>query len=607
MNKDKKKICACPSCHSRYRVHEALKGKIVSCKKCGTKFKLSFKAAIGQKESPQKTAIPEKQTTEEDEKTEVATEAEKDKAHDTWFDLSLSEDKTEAYISPRGDVPDEISLDDIKELLARKGIKYGILDDALITEYLKNRPIQKEPWKIAEGQTPEPAKDSKIKYFFDTDTLKIGMLKEGGSIDFKDSGEISQVKKGDLIAEKIPCIDGTPGIDVFGEYIPSPRLKDMKLRCGKGAERAAKDELKVFANLDGRPQISAYGRLFVLPELKISEDVGPKTGHIDFDGNIEVHGSVRDGFRVRGLRLTVNEILKAEIDIDGDITVLGGIIGARIKTSGNIRAIYVRGSEIEALGDVVVENELFDSKIESSGACLIKGGKIRSSWISAKKGIEANEIGSARSSPCTLVVGFDERVKNEVNKIKEQITLKREEQENYKKLINKLREEPKEIEEKIGELAQVQDRATMEQRALKEKIEGLKKANNSDQLAESEILIKDLDSKISQAEKALEQLFNKQDQATKRVTAFQNKIKDFEEEIKELRDTIEALSEWSRWEKGLPVVKVHDTIFLKTTIRGPYSSIILRRNMQQVSISEAEIPGPQTKWKMNVSRLTKKI
>ena len=543
-------------------------------------------------------------THERDGRQEAPKGIEEQKVPDRAFNLTVSEDKVEAHICPGGQVPVEISLGDIKELLAVKGIKYGIVDDTVITEYLKNRPIQKKPWKIAEGKAPEPARDAQVKYYFDTDPSKIGTVKKGGIIDFKERGEVPQVRKGDLIAEKIPGMDETPGTDVFGNPIPAPKPKDIKLRCGKGAE-TSEDGLKVLAKLDGQPEISAYGKLSVWSELKISGDVGLDTGHIDFAGNIDVSGSVHDGFRVKGGKLSAKEIGKAEIDIAGDIVVLGGIIGARIKTGGNIRAIHVRTSEIEALGDVVVDNELLSSRIESSGACLVKSGKIISSSISAKRGVQANEIGSDASRPCNLVVGLDERARNEVHKIKEQITLKEEEREKHKTRVDELQEESKRLDKEIGELAQVQDRAMVEQRTLKEEMEELKKANNSEKLAQAEMVNKDLDSKISQTEKNLEQLLSKQDQITEKISGFQDETKNSEQEIKGLQDEIEALSEWSRKEKGLPSVEVYGTIFSHTSIRGVHSSGVLKKNMHRVNIRESEISDPDSgvKWRMKISPL----
>jgi len=184
-------------------------------------------------------------------------------------------------------------------------------------------------------------------------------------------------------------------------------------------------------------------------------------------------------------------------------------------------------------------------------------------------------------------------------------SLKQEEQEKHETRVNELQEESNRLDKEIGELAQVQDRAMVEQRTFKEEMGEPEKGNNTEQLAQSQMAIKDLDSKMSQTEKNLEELFNKQDQITEKITGFQNEIKNSEQEIKELQDEIEALSEWSRQEKGRPSVKVYRTIFSHTTIRGLHSSGTLKKNMSYVSIRETEVSDPDSgvKWKMNVSRL----
>ena len=598
---------SCPSCHYGYQAPEALEGKIVSCKKCGIKFRLAREAAGDEEKSLQKSAVMQEAVQEppyeRDGRQEAGKGIEEQEVYDKVFSLTVSQHKLEAHICPRGQVPVEISLGDIKELLAKRGIKYGIVDDTVITEYL-NRPIQKNPWKIAEGKTPEPAQDAEVKYYFDTDPSKIGTLKKGGIIDFKDRGETPQVKKGDLVAEKIPGIDGAPGIDVFDHPIPGPKPKDVKLRCGKGAEKS-EDGLKVLAKLDGRPEISVVGKLSVWSELKISGDVGLETGNIDFAGSIDVSGSVQDGFRVRGRRLSAKEILRAEIDIAGDIVVVGGIIGAHIKTSGNVRAKHVNASHIDAKGDVVVENEVLNSRIESSGACLIKRCKILSSSISAKKGIEVYEIGSDTSNPCTLVVGLDERTSNEIDSIKEQITLKREEQEKHQTRIDKLRNESDSLDKGMGELVQGRDRTVLAERTLKEKMEELEKINNTEQLAQAQTLLEGFEATTRQTEKNLELLLNKQDQIQNEITGLQDEFKNSEKEIKEFLNEIKSLSEWSRQEKGVPVVKVYGTVFSQTTIGGPHSSHTLTENTRLVSIREIKATDPDSgvEWEMKIFRL----
>ncbi len=523
---------------------------------------------------------------------------------DSGFDLTVSEDKVEAYICLKGDFPSKVTLDDIKELLEKEGIKYGVVDDILITEYLAAEPIEKKPWKVAEGKAPEAGQDPEIKCHFDTDPLKIGILKESGRIDYKDRGIIPQVKKGDLIAEKIPGTDGTTGIDIYGQTIPFPKPRDIKLLCGKGAEKSD-DGLKISAKIDGRPELLDDGKLSVFPDLQISGDVGLETGHVDFDGNIEVRGSVQDGFRVRGESLWAEEILKAEVDIAGDIVVSGGIIGARIKAGGKLSAKHIHTSSVEAVGSIEVEKGVYDSKIEANGTCNVEYGKIISSSISAMKGVIAKEIGSAASSPCTLTVGVDNMVKDQVKNINDQIAKKKEAQISLKSLVDELRQEFDRLDKEIEDIPQEEDLARLQQLTLKKKMEELHKVNETSEIAKIKGAIEYLDSKINQIQETMEKFLDEQNQIMEKITNHQNEIKDSEKEVEKLRDEINDLTGLSQSEKGIPVVKVSGMVFAPTHIIGPHSSLTSEEDYQHVIIREAKITEPDSPidWEMNVSGL----
>ena len=111
------------------------------------------------------------------------------------FDLTVSEEKIKAYICPKTAGSFKVTIDELKRLLEDEGIKYGIVDDDKIKEYLTTEPIPTMPWMIAEGQKPVAGKHPQIRYYFDTGPLKIGTLMESGKMDYKDRGEIPQVKK----------------------------------------------------------------------------------------------------------------------------------------------------------------------------------------------------------------------------------------------------------------------------------------------------------------------------------------------------------------------------------------------------------------------------
>jgi len=528
--------------------------------------------------------------------------------NDTHFELTVSKDKQNALFSINKESTVSFTPKDIKDYLEEKGIKYGIVDDERISEYLDNKESWDTPLKIAEGRPPETGKDASVKYLFDTDPLKIGTVKDGGSIDFKDRGELPQVKKGDLLAEKIPAVEGAAGHDVYGRYLTDSKPKDTSLRKGKGTS-ISEDKLKIYAEIDGIPEISAVGKVYVSPRLEVSGGVGLKTGHVEFDGKIDVIGTVQSGYRVRGNSLKANEILKAEIEMDGDISVHGGIIGAKIKGGGNISAMYVHESEIEVLGDVLVEKEIIDSRINTSGACIARNGPILSSRVSAKKGIQAIQIGSEISKPCKLSVGYDEKVEEDIEAIKEIIPVKKQEQTEYHRRLKEIEKEPDIIQKVIADMAQVQDRAVVKQRNLSEEIGKIKETEDSAQLEGAEVKLSELNLEIENREKKLESLFNKQDQITNEINDLKQKIEDSKAEILDLREKISEIVEWSTSEAGISEIKVSDVIFADTTITGIYSSLKLNRNEKNVLIKE-DIPrdaGDSSDWDLDRDKYGSKI
>jgi uncharacterized protein (DUF342 family) len=118
--------------------------------------------------------------------------------------------------------------------------------------------------------------------------------------------------------------------------------------------------------------------------LTIDGDIGLETGHIDFDGHIEVSGSIHQGYRVKCSSLRVGDVQEAEVTVYGDMVVLGGIYDSEVKCNGSLQASHIHKSDIQAGGELLVEKEIIGSKIESGGKCLIPDGTIASSEIVTK-------------------------------------------------------------------------------------------------------------------------------------------------------------------------------------------------------------------------------
>ncbi|MFH1075397.1 MAG: FapA family protein [Pseudomonadota bacterium] len=654
MSDNGQKICICPSCKSRYQVNAGIEGKSVSCRKCGVCFvvqsivkaawseelkfgeiaireglvryediKLALKkqkerfaetnsvVPIGEilvemgilKKADQELILARQRELKEqrDKKDSNLKEREAvsgDTIHGEDFDVVITEDRLNVYLLPREESLSHLSSDVIKAFLIDHGVKYGIIDDANISGYLKSETTGGMALRVARGKTPVDGKNGRIKYHFEAGHRKTGKLMESGGMDFRDRGGIAYMHKGDLIAEGIQGEYGAPGLDVFGLSV-SPASPELPvIRCGSGAE-PSKDGMLAFATIDGRPEISVDGKLYVFPELKIDGDVGIETGHIDFDGSIEVNGAIQDGFHVKGGRLSAHEVLRGEIDVASDVVIQGGIIGAKIKANGMVKALYVRESQIEAIGDVLVEREIVDSRIITSGSCIAKQGKIISSIISAKKGIEALEIGSETSKGCALVVGIDERIRDEVDSLKLKVeTNKKKLERCYNIPVEKIRLRHNKTQNKIGELVSLQDRTTQKKQKLIKGIVELVKSGAREHLAQAKSIMDKLDKSIRGISPVIEKLFEQEAKLVNKIKELEDKAEAYKKEVEQLYADIEALCAWSVQEASIPVVKVYGTIFAETSIKSIHSSLTLVDNDQHVNLTEVRkaLEGGKTEW-----------
>lgn len=520
-----------------------------------------------------------------------------DTKNDGPFVLTVSDDRMEAYIQFAGPAPAPVSIETLKDFLKANDITYGIASDSAIKQFLEHGGVQEEKFKIAEGTPPKPGKGASIHYHFDTEYLRVGAIGSGGHIDFKERGEVPQVKKGDLLAEKIPAEKGEPGIDVYGNSVPAAGANDIELRCGMGAQ-LSEDFLKIFAQGDGQPKISFEGKISVLPELKIAGDIGLETGHVVFDGNIAVSGIIQSGFRVEGNDVSAMEILGAEIKAAGDVHVAGGIIGAKLDTRGSVTAKFIKGAKVSGYGNIIVEKEIIDSDILISGACRVPEGKIISSVIAARRGIEAADVGTSVSDPCKLKVGVEDHIRRELKGIKNAIGRRKEGLEELNARSRLLEREDQELHKKITVLAQVQDRAIIKQRTLRKEMIDFEKKGENDRFAETRHECEKLDHAAKKAGAEISELFEKQDQQSTHMDDVQKNIKSVEKEIGALEDEKMAILEWSHREKRFPVLRTSGSIYGGTRISGIHSSITLKETISKSILREVKTNNHE--WEMRV-------
>ncbi len=522
----------------------------------------------------------------------------------TGLKLIISDDKLSAYLCPSDVQPGGLSLQAVKDFIADKAVDYGLVDDQVLLDYISQTPLPGEPFKIASGSAPKEGRAPEVIYHFDTDPLRIGTLKSDGTMDWKNRGEIPQVNEGDLLVEKTPGQPGEPGTSVFGQVLPPPRIRDPRLKCGKGAQKS-EDGMQILAKSDGTPKLSSDGKVYVFGMINIEGDIGVETGNIEFEGYVEAQGPVTAGYTVKAKGLYTTGIQDAVIEVAEDLICDGGIYGSTLKVGGNMKASHIHNCTIEILGDLVVKKEIFDSTIQSNGRCLIGEGKIITSNIDAKKGIEALEIGSLASNPCRLSVGFDRRYERDLANCQTELEELKGQKVHVEASLPGHQSQLAAIETNIVAITKEQESYLAQKRQFEEQLrgEGPNPVEDDEEKFMLEEMIAELVEQIGEVDTRKTSMQTEADKARIKIIGVEKSLATLDGLIEENREKLELLEESVKVDPGLPVVKVSGTIYNKTQIIGPHKEMNIQEDMHKVRIAESKEDPNSNKFQIKISSL----
>ncbi len=520
-------------------------------------------------------------------KTVVKKDRQKDEkkvTHKEMF-INISDNKMLAVLD-LSNTYEEICVDDVCQLLNLYDIKFGVIEDKEINEFLTYKDIGVKTFIVAKGKKEIDAEPSETTYHFQTRDLTAGELQDDGKMDFKKRGGIPHVEEGHLLAERTEARIGKPGVDIFGENIEIGTVEENFFQCGTGTFMDEKN-LKIFAQLSGEPRLSFNGTVSVYKEYLVDNDVGYETGHIDFDGNVVVAGKVNTDFEVKGINISAQEVLGAKIEAEGDVHVEGGIIGGDIKAQGKVTAKYVKDSRILSIGDIIIEKEIIDSNIETSGVCITQNGNILFSEIVASKGVSAINIGSATSKPSRIEVGTKKNSENLISEINGR-------EKKHHDLIKKLHLEQENMVDMqrimlnvVQEIEEDRNKNITEKGSVETMMVRMKKKSKRE-LPRGGELMKYFDSKIVAAEETISTLLNDGEMHNEKIEGIGKNIKDEWNEVAKLEREIEEIRNWIEENNPVPVVRVFGTIFDKTSIFGPNAKTILNNDFKNVRVKEVK-------------------
>lgn len=225
----------------------------------------------------------------------------------------------------------KIGLLELKSFLQEQDVVFGINEKGLLDAI--NSPGFEQ--LVAQGTPVKEGKDASVKVmFFEEEIHPIEGDDELKVMERVARHAVISVEPGQLLAEVVPSIKGTPGRDIYGHVIEPKPVKELTLSAGKGAE-IDQEGKRAYAAISGRPEV-VKTRVSVHASYTISGDVNAKVGKIIFKGDVQVLGNVLDEMSIEATgKIVINGYTaNATIIAGSDVVIRKNVIGGVIRAGG---------------------------------------------------------------------------------------------------------------------------------------------------------------------------------------------------------------------------------------------------------------------------------
>ncbi|MEH0021562.1 MAG: FapA family protein [Desulfobacter sp.] len=491
--------------------------------------------------------------------------------------IHVPEDGLTAMVTKTERFNPNLSLTNLKEMIERNGIIYGMVDDNTLKTFLQSDASADNRFEVARGLAPVAGTDARIFYLFDRDYLSAGAVAEDGSIDYKNRGEIPFVSTDTVLAEKVPAKPGRDGVNVFGDVVEAEFPQDPDIICGNGVALSG-DRLKAFAVTAGYPKLNQDGVLSVLDAHVIRGDVDFTTGHVKFTKNVFITGTIKNGFRVEAKDVVALAVDGGIIHAKGDVVVANGVTDASIKAGGKVSAGFIHRSTIACMGNMQVGKEVVESNLMLEGTFDMSRGKMYASSMSARGGARIYTIGSVKTVPSSIAVGMSSYIKNELNFLNRQ----------------------------IERCQNIFDKKTAEKSGFKERLT---------QIGTALIQLDKVDKKTGYPDypspehyhAALAKLTSEKSIIERKITRTTKELQDLKQTIKHRVSEKIELKRQSHATPPKPILDISGRIFSGTQVRGIHSSTVMASDLARVRIIEMSCDSDRgaecRAWEMVTSRL----
>ena len=325
------------------------------------------------------------------------------------LELSVSDDfmTAEAIIHPPKPGGGDITLKDVYDALDQQNITFGI-NEKNINYNISDKNYNRS-FLIASGREAVHGKEALVVYHFETERMKPFLEMKYGRINLKELNFIQNCKKGDLLAELKPAEEPVDGFNILGTTFPAEFIGEpVVLRCGANASI---ENEKIYADIKGN--IIVNDGIVEVEEVVSVNNVDYETGNINFDGSVDIKGTIADGFSVKASGdVQVGKCIgRAEIISKRNVILKAGINGdkeGKIHCQGNLLSKYIESSTISCGCDILVEEAVMNSQIDAVGNLFLSGRRAELiGGLSVIGGIiHCKKIGNLYDARTNLIIGI---------------------------------------------------------------------------------------------------------------------------------------------------------------------------------------------------------
>lgn len=300
--------------------------------------------------------------------------------------------------------------ENLENLIAAQKIIFGIDQEALreANIFLQSGEKEFKKFIIARGQAIGQSIDAFLRYDMEIGPIA-GTIFENGSIDFRERRVMVGVSAGQCIATKIPAVQGTPGINVYGEETPAKEGKDIKIEILNDA-KFSKETLQVIATKNGVLSIVNNSVIKVCSHQVILGDIDYQTGNVESMNCVTVRGSIQPGFKltVGGDVEITGAVMSAKVATDGNIIVKGGITGKSciLEAKGDADINFIEQCSLQCGGIAVIRKQSYYSDINAgSDIRCHQSSKIIGGRLIAAGNVTIGNVGSKNCTPALIAAG----------------------------------------------------------------------------------------------------------------------------------------------------------------------------------------------------------